>query len=322
MLKTRITELLGIKHPIIQGAMAWVSWPELVAGVSNAGGLGILGAGFMKPEEMRENIRRTKGLTSKPYAVNILPDNPELDKLLGIILEEKVPVVSYGIGDPAQIIQRCKPQGVICLPTVGAVRHAVKAERDGADAVVVQGTEAGGHSSYVATIVLVPMVTERVKIPVVAAGGFCDSRGLVAALSLGAEGMSMGTRFIVTQECPVPQSVKEYYMKATEEETIVSGHVTGVRCRILKNKLAERFIELGEKNAPSREFMMLGVGRFRQAFLEGNTEWGSLAAGQVVGMLRDLPTCQELIERIVEGAEQVLGRVSSKFAVAPRLERR
>jgi enoyl-[acyl-carrier protein] reductase II len=318
MIETRLTELLGIRHPIVQGAMAWVSWPELVAAVSNAGGLGILGAGFMEIEEMRANIRRTKELTSQPYAVNILPDNPKLDQLLDVILDERVPVVSYGIGDPRRIMECCKPQGIICMPTVGAVRHAVKAEHDGADAVIVQGTEAGGHSSHVATIVLVPEVAERVQIPVAAAGGFCDARGLAAALAMGAEGISMGTRFMLAQECPIPQTIKERYLKATEEETIVSGHVTGVRCRILKNKLAERFLDLGEQNAPPREFMMLGIGRFRKAFIEGDAEWGSLACGQVVGRINDVPTCQELIERTVAGAEEILQDLARRFAPSLR----
>jgi enoyl-[acyl-carrier protein] reductase II len=313
MLKTRLTELLGIRHPIIQGAMAWVSWPELVAAVSNAGGLGILGAGFMNPDDLRTNIRRTRELTSQPYAVNLLPDNPQLDQLLAVVIEEGVSVVSYGIGDPRLIMARCKPERIMCLPTVGAVRHAVKAERDGADAIIVQGTEAGGHSSRVTTMVLVPEVAERVQIPIAAAGGFCDARGLTAALAMGAEGISMGTRFMLTQECPIPQVVKERYLRATEEETIVSGHVTGVRCRILKNSLAERFLELGEQNAPSREFMMLGVGRFRKAFLDGDAEWGSLACGQVIGRIGDIPTCQELIERVVEGAEGMLQSLGQRF---------
>jgi len=315
-LKTRITELLGIKHPIIQGAMAWVSFPPLVAAVSNAGGLGIIGAGFMNPEELRRAIRETKELTDKPFGVNILPDNPQLEQLLDVIVEEKVKVVSYGIGNPQRIIERTKPEGIINLPTMGAVKHAVRAEKDGADAVIVQGTEAGGHSSFVATIVLVPKVVDKVKIPVVAAGGFCDARGLVAALALGAEGISMGTRFIVTKESPVPQSIKEKYIQSSEEDTIITGHVTGVRCRILRNKLAEEFIKLGEQNAPPREFMMLGVGKFRKAFIEGDPDWGSLACGQVVGMIEDIPTCQELIERIVGDAEKVLSRIQSKFVAA------
>jgi enoyl-[acyl-carrier protein] reductase II len=313
MLKTRITELLGIEHPIVQGAMAWVSFPPLVAAVSNAGGLGILGAAFMTAEEVRQNIREVKGLTSKPFGVNIIPDNPQLEEVLDVIVEEKPKVVSYGIGDPIRIIQRCKPIGIICLPTVGAVRHAVKAEKDGADAVVVQGSEGGGHCSYVATMVLVPLVVDKVKIPVVAAGGFADARGLVAALALGAEGVSMGTRFICTKESPVPHSIKMKYLQVNEEDTLITGHFTGVRCRVIRNKLAEEFMRLDEGQAPPREHMALGIGRFRKAFLEGDAEWGSLAGGQVVGLIDDIPSCQELIQRIVNGAERILHRLESGF---------
>ena len=313
MITTRLTELLKIRHPIVQGAMAWVSWPELVAAVSNAGGLGILGAGFMTVEELRTNVRRTKELTTQPFAVNILPDNPNLDQMLDVILDERVPVVSYGIGNPKRIMQKCKPQGMLCLPTVGAVRHAVKAEEDGADAVIIQGTEAGGHSSHVATIVLVPEVVERLQIPVAAAGGFCDARGLAAALAMGAEGISMGTRFMLVKECPIPKTVKDRYLKSSEEETMVGGHVTGVRCRILKNKLADRFLELGEQNAPSREFMMLGVGRFRKAFIEGDPDWGSLACGQVIGRIDDIPSCEELIDGIVSGTEELMYDLRRRF---------
>ena len=320
-MKTRITELLGIKHPIIQGAMAWVSFPPLVAAVSNAGGLGILGAGFMNPEELQESIHQTRQLTDKPFGVNVLPDNPNLGQMMDIIVENKIAVVSYGIGDPVKIIGKAKPAGVLCLPTVGAVKHAIKAEKDGADAVVVQGTEAGGHCSYVATIVVVPKAVDHVRIPVVATGGFCDARGLVAALALGAEGISMGTRFIATKECPVPEAVKQYYIQRNEDETVVTGHVTGVRCRILRNKLAEKFMELGEKNAPPREHMALGVGRFRKAFLEGDIDGGSLACGQVIGLIRDIPTCQELIERIVNGAEAILARVQEKVQGSAVLKR-
>ncbi|MDP2728006.1 MAG: nitronate monooxygenase, partial [Dehalococcoidia bacterium] len=241
-ISTRITDLLGIEHPIIQGAMGWVSFPPLVAAVSNAGGLGILATAFMPVADLRRHIRETKELTDRPFGVNLIPDSPDLEQQLDIIVAEKVPVANYGIGDPKRIIERVKGAGIIAMPTVGALKHAVKAEQDGADAVIVQGTEAGGHSSRVATVVLVPLVVDHVRIPVVAAGGFADGRGLAAALALGAEGISMGTRFIATQESPVPPNIKQRILNATEEDTIVTGHLTGIRCRILKNKLAEGFV--------------------------------------------------------------------------------
>ncbi|MBI4286922.1 MAG: nitronate monooxygenase [Chloroflexi bacterium] len=314
-MKTRLTELIGIKHPIIQAGMAWVSFAPLAAAVSNAGGLGILAAGAMSPEDLETNIRQVKALTDKPFGVNFLPDNPRLEELLDIIVGEKVNVASYGIGNPARIIGRTKPAGIINMPTMGSLRHAVKAEQDGADIVVVQGTEAGGHSSYVASSVLVPLVVDHVHIPVVAAGGFSDGRGLVAALAWGAVGVSMGTRFLLTRECPVAENIKDYYLTACEEDTVITGHNTGVRCRILRNKLAEAFLSLEEKKAPARTIMELGLGRFRRAFMEGDAEWGSMAAGQVIGRIRDIPTCQELIDRIMNEADATLaslrGRVSA-----------
>ncbi|MBI4287794.1 MAG: nitronate monooxygenase [Chloroflexi bacterium] len=315
-MKTRVTELLGIRHPIIQAGMAWVSFPPLVAAVSDAGGLGILSAGPMTPEEVEADIRKIKQLTNKPFGVNFFPDNPRLEEILDVIVAEKVKVVSYGIGNPGRIMARTRSAGIVNMPTMGSLRHAVKAEQDGADMVMVQGTEAGGHCSHVATSVLVPLVVDHVSIPVIAAGGFCDGRGLAAALAWGAEAISMGTRFIITKECPVPENVKQYYLTACEEDTVVTGHVTGVRCRVLHNKLADAFLALEEKKAPPRAIMELGYGRFRRAFHEGDEAWGSLAAGQVIGRIRDVPTCRELIERVVSEAEATINSLS-RYAPAP-----
>jgi enoyl-[acyl-carrier protein] reductase II len=312
-MRTRLTELLGIEHPIIQAGMVHVSFPSLVAAASNAGGLGILGAGTMSPPELRENIRQVKALTDRPFGVNVIPDNTLLEELLDVIVEEGVAVASFGVGNPQRIIGRTRPQGIINIPTVGSLKHALRAEQSGADAVIVQGTEAGGHASHVATMVLTPLVAERVKIPVVAAGGFCDGRGLVAALALGAEGIAMGSRFIITQESPVPQNIKEMILRATEEDTVVTRNFTGVRCRVLRNRLAEQLLELEEKQAPSREFFMLGLGKFRKAFVDGDGDMGSVALGQVCGRIEDLPTCQELIDRIVTEAQDLLGSLIPKI---------
>jgi len=311
-MKTRLTELLGIKHPIVQGAMAWVSLPPLVAAVSNAGGLGILGSGYMSPEELQEAAREVRRLTDKPFGANIMPDNPLLEDLMDAIVGEKVPVVSYGRGNPKRIIERAKPAGLLAFPTMGAVSHAVKAERDSADAIIVQGTEAGGHCSYVSTMVLVPLVVDKVSIPVVAAGGFADARGLVAALSLGAEGISMGTRFIVTRESPVPDAIKQRIIRTSEEQTVVTDNLTGVRCRVLRNKLAEQFLDMAGKVSPE-EIAKYGQGRFKRAFCDGDDENGTVAMGQVAGLIDDVPTCQELIERIVYGGEAILEQTRQKI---------
>jgi len=312
-MKTRITELLGIKYPIIQGAMAWVSLPPLVAAVSNGGGLGILGASFMEPDELRESIREVKKLTQKPFGVNFMPENPKLEQLLDIIVEEGVPVASYGKGNPRRIIEITKPHGIISMPTMGAVKHAVKAEEDGADAVIVQGTEGGGHTGFVASSILLPMVAERVNIPVVAAGGFGDGRGLVAAMALGAEGISMGSRFIATQECPIPLGAKEWIVRSSEKDTVVTDNLTGVRCRVLKNKFAQSLLDMKEKEISKWEMLQHSRGRFRKAFYEGDLEWGSVACGQVAGIINDIPTCKELIERIVKQAEERIDNIKGKI---------
>jgi len=304
-MKTRITELLGIEHPIIQGAMSWVSFPPLVAAVSNAGGLGILGAAFMSPEELRRNIRKIKGLTDKPFGVNFMANNPVIDELLDVIIEEKVPVASYGKGNPRRVLERTRPHGIINLPTMGGLRHALRAEQDGADAVIVQGTEAGGHTGFVSTLILVPMVASKLKIPVVAAGGIGNGRGLVAALALGAEGISMGSRFIVTQDAPVPRNVKQYLLERTAEDTVVTDNFTGVRCRVIRNKFAENLVELAKNNRDPWEIMKAGVGKIRKAYVEGDLEGGSLAFGQVCGLIQDVPTCQELIDTIVKESEDI-----------------
>jgi len=310
--KTRITELLKIQHPIIQGPMSWVSFPPLVAAVCNAGGLGVLGAAFMSVQELRDNIRQVKRLTQKTFGVNFAADNPLIEELLDVILDEGVPVVSYGIGNPRRIIERTKRRGIVNLPTAGSLRHAVRAARDGADGVIVQGTEAGGHTGFVSTLILTPLAAEKLDIPVIAAGGITDGRGLVAALALGAEGISMGTRFIVTRESPVPTHVKEFIIGKTEEDTIVTDNFTGLRCRVIRNRFADNLIEMADRQAPPWEILKTGVGKIRQAYAEGDVEEGSLACGQACGLIRDIPTCRELIVSIIREAEVIMTRISPK----------
>jgi len=286
--------------------MTWVSFPQLVAAVSNAGGLGILGAAFMGRDELRESIREIKNLTDKPFGVNFAAKNPDIDALLDIIIEEKVPVASYGKGNPRRVLKRTKPHGIINLPTVGALRHALQAELDGADAVIVQGTEGGGHTGFVSTFILVPLAASKLKIPVVAAGGIGNSRGFVAALALGAEAICMGSRFIVTQEAPVPRHVKEYLVERCEEDTMVTDNFTGVRCRVIKNRFAENLVEMAKNHALPWEIMKAGVGKIRKAYVEGDLEGGSLAFGQVCGLIEEIPTCQDLIQTIVREAQEII----------------
>lgn len=352
-MKTRITELLGIKYPIIQSAMNYVAYPPLVAAVSNAGGLGILGAASMNPDDLRTNIKQIRELTDKPFGVNFLPYHPQAVEVQNLLVEEKVTVASYGRGDPELIVARTRPHGVINMPTIGAVRHAVKTEGYGVDALICQGWEGGGHASYVATTVLLPLVVDAVKVPVVAAGGLCDGRGLAAALVMGAEGIAMGTRFATCKESPVPDSIKQMYLKARENDTVITPYVTGTRCRALTNKLTD-LLESDRKGLPiirslkgflemrrdfkvpwwklagsairmkqAYEIPLSGLGEFAyasfggqrmvEALIKGDGEMGFMPSGQVCGRINDIPTCQELIDRIVSEAEEVLEQVNSRL---------
>jgi len=352
-MKTRITELLGIKYPIIQSAMNYVAYPSLVAAVSNAGGLGILGAASMNPDDLRKNIKQIRELTDKPFGVNFLPYHPQAAEVQQLLAEEKITVTSYGRGDPEQIVARTRPHGVINMPTIGAVKHAVKTAGYGVDALICQGWEGGGHASFIATTVLLPMVVDAVKVPVVAAGGFCDARGLVAALALGAEGIAMGTRFATTRESPVPDNIKQMYLRASENDTVITPYVTGTRCRALQNKLTDLLeteprglpiirsikgtVEMGRsfkvpwwkiigsaiRMKQAYEVPMSGLGelayasfggqRMIQALIKGDGDLGFMPGGQVCGRLNDIPTCQELIERIVDEAEETLDRVGDRI---------
>ena len=314
-MKTRITELLGIEHPIIQGAMSWVSFPPLVAAVSNAGGLGILGAAFMGPSELRENIKSIKKRTDRPFGVNFLTNNPDLEGILDVIVEEKVRVASYVKRTAHKIIERTKPSGIINLPTVGALKHAVRAEQEGADGVIVQGTEAGGHTGFVTTSILTHLAANRLHIPVVAAGGIADAKGMVSAFSLGAEAISMGSRFLLTREAPVPTHVKEHILERSEEETIVTDNLTGVRCRVIRNKFSDSLVEMVNNGDDPWKIMEAGVGKMRKAYVEGDVEWGSLMFGQVCGLIDSIPTCRELIDSIVEESKVVLKSLGDKLSV-------
>ena len=316
-LKTRLTERLKIKYPIIQSPMAWVSYPPLVAAVSEAGGLGILAGGRMTPEELRQAIREVREFTDKPFGVNVTATSPRIVELAQVMCEERIAVASYGKGSPQPILAKCKPEGIVCMPTIGALSHLKKAEADGADAVIVQGLEAGGHCSFVGTIVLVPLVASEAKIPMAAAGGFCDGKGLVAALALGAEAMAMGTRFILTQESPVPLHIKQRLLQATEEDTIVTSLVTGILCRGLRGKIVDLLEEKGMEALGVPKDLLghtaWGALRQRAAWVEGDAEMGFTPCSQVVGRIDDIPTCKELIERVMREAEEVLARIESRF---------
>jgi NAD(P)H-dependent flavin oxidoreductase YrpB (nitropropane dioxygenase family) len=226
----------------------------------------------MKPDAVRDSIRRIKQVTEKPFGVNLIPTSPDIRETMDILIEEKVRVASFGVGKPDYVIRRAKPAGILSIPTVGSVKQALKAQADGADAVIVQGTEAGGHNSMIGTTVLVPSITGKLDIPVIAAGGFCDARGLLSALALGAEAISMGTRFLVTKESAVSQKVKERYLQAEEKDTVVTPHITGTACRVLSNRLVEELSSVKSAIEHTRESLQAGVEKITRAFVDDDPE--------------------------------------------------
>jgi enoyl-[acyl-carrier protein] reductase II len=305
-LQTRATRLLGIKYPIFQGAMAWVSLPPLVAAVSNAGGLGTLCGSIFDPDGLLQQIRQIKAQTERPFAVNLMANAVHLDALMDVIVDQGIVAVTYGVGNPHKIIQRAKAAGILCIPVVGSVQQAVRAERDGADAIVVAGMEGGGHVGHVSTMAMLPQVVDRVKAPVLAAGGIADGRGLAAVLTIGAEGVQMGSRFIVTKESPVPLGIKQRIIRSHTEDTVITGNITGIRCRVLRNRMAEKFLEM-EATKESKEAMMaFGYGKMHRAFVEGDDEEGSVMVGEACGLIDDIPTCAELMQRMVDDAHNAM----------------
>lgn len=308
MHKTAICDLFGIEFPIIQGGMAWVSTAPLAAAVSNAGGLGIIGCGGMAPEVLAEQIRETRKLTDKPFGVNLLLTHRRLEECFEIILADPPAVVTTGAGSPGKFIPAFKEKGIKVVPVVPSVALAQRMERAGADALVAEGTEAGGHVGELTTMVLVPQVVEAVGIPVVAAGGIIDARGLVAALALGAQGVQMGTRFLSAFETEIHSNVKEAVVKAKDRDTMVTGRSTGHPVRVIKNKLSKELERLDLENKPE-ELEELGRGKMRRAMTDGDTQWGSLMCGQGAGMVKMLQPVAEIIEEIISESDKIISRL-------------
>lgn len=306
MIKTPLCELLGIEFPIIQGGMAWVATAELSAAVSEAGGFGILGGGDAPPDYVREQVRETKRRTTRPFGVNIPLFSPYVDDIVAICIEEGVKAVATGAGNPAAIMPRLKEAGIVVMPVVASVALARRLERMGADVIVAEGMESGGHIGDVTTLPLVPQVVDAVKVPVVAAGGIADGRGLVAALALGAVGIQMGTRFICTTECAVHENYKNRIVSAGDRATMTTGHSLGHPVRAIRNPLSHDFEELEKRGASEKEVIAFGTGRLRRAVVEGDVVHGSVMAGQVSGMVSDVVSCRDLIERIMREAEVAL----------------
>lgn len=316
MIRTLLCDLLGIDHPIVQGGMAWVSTPPLVVAVSEAGALGILGAGNAPPDMVEAQVREIKAKTSRPFGVNVPLISPFIQEIVDICVREKVPVVTTGAGSPSSFMPVLKEAGILVMPVVASVALARRLERAGADALIVEGTESGGHIGDVSTLPLVPQVVDAVRVPVVAAGGFADGRGLVAALALGAVGVQMGTRFITTTECAVHQNYKDMIVRAGDRGTITTGHSLGHPVRALRNPMARKFQELEKVGLSEEELIEFGTGKLRLAVVEGNVVEGSVMAGQCCGLIKDVVPVTELIQRIISEAESLLFRLP-QYASSP-----
>lgn len=305
-MKTKITELLEIRYPIIQGGMAWVADFHLAAAVSNAGGLGIIGAGGAPAQWVREQIKEAKKLTDKPFGVNIMLMNPEADDIAQVLIEEGVKVVTTGAGNPAKYMKGWKEAGVKVIPVVASCALARMMEKCGADAVIAEGTEAGGHIGEITTMSLVPQVVDAVNIPVIAAGGIADGRGIAAAFMLGADAVQMGTQFVVTKECTVHQNYKDKIVKAKDIDSKVTGRTTGHPVRVLRNKMSNEYIKKENQGASFEELELLTLGGLKKAVVDGDVIDGSVMAGQIAGLVKKEYSCRELIVRSVRQAEELI----------------
>lgn len=304
-MKTEVTELLGIEYPIIQGGMAWVAEYHLAAAVSEAGGLGLIGAASAPAEWVREQIREVKKRTDKPFGVNIMLMSPYADEVAKVVAEEGVKAVTTGAGNPEKYMEMWKAAGIKVIPVVASVALAKRMERCGADAVVAEGTESGGHIGETTTMVLVPQVADAVNIPVIAAGGIADGRGMAAAFMLGAKGVQLGTRFIATEECWAHENYKNLVLKARDIDTKVTGRSTGHPVRALRNQMTKQYLEMEEKDASFEELELLTLGGLRKAVVDGDVKTGSVMAGQSAGLVKEKCTCREVIESLVKETENL-----------------
>jgi NAD(P)H-dependent flavin oxidoreductase YrpB (nitropropane dioxygenase family) len=346
-LRTPITELLGIRHPIVQTGMGWVANARLTAATSAAGGLGILGGATMTFAELERSLDEVRAATDRPFGVNFRSDNPEVDRVADLLIESGVRVASYGRAPSRDLVERLRAAGIVNMPTVGALRHAQKVVEWGVDAVIIQGAEGGGHTGSVPTSLLLPQVVDAVEVPVLAAGGYFDGRGLVSALAYGAAGVAMGTRFMLTEESPVHRSIKDLYTRQTVNDTVVTRAIDGAPQRVVRTPLVDRLerglapLRIARAAGSALRFRRLTGTPFgsllregfamwrsqeltwaqmlmapnapmltREALVEGHPETGVLPAGQVVGLIRDVPTVAELVERIMREAGETLSRLT------------
>lgn len=305
-MKTRVTELLGIEKPIIQGGMAWVAESHLAASVSNAGGFGLIGAANAPADVVRNYIHEARELTDKPFGVNIMLMSPFAEDIAQLVTEEKVAAVTTGAGNPEKYMAQWKAAGIKVIPVIASVALAKRMERVGADAVVAEGTESGGHIGQATTMTLVPQVVDAVQIPVIAAGGIGDGRGMAAAFMLGAEAVQMGTRFCVADECVIHDKYKDRILKAKDIDSEVTGRSHGHPVRGLRNKMTREYLKLEAEGASFEQLENLTLGGLRKAVVEGDTDNGSVLAGQIAGMITKRQSCQEIVDEVMDQAERLL----------------
>lgn len=305
-MKTKVTELLQIEYPIIQGGMAWVAEHHLAAAVSEAGGFGLIGAASAPPEIVREEIRKAKELTDKPFGVNIMLLNPNADEVAKIVVEEGIQAVTTGAGNPEKYMPMWKEAGVKVIPVVASVAMAKRMERYGADAVVAEGMEAGGHIGNQTTMALIPQIVDAVNIPVIAAGGIGDGRGVAASFMLGAEGVQMGTRFVVADESIVHDNYKDRIVKAKDIDSVVTGQSTGHPVRCLRNQMTKEYIKKEQEGVPFEELERMTLGSLRKAVMDGDILNGTVMAGQIAGLVSKRQSCKEILQEIMTETEKLL----------------
>lgn len=306
----KLNEMFGIKYPIIQGGMANIATGEFAAAISNAGGLGLIGAGGMSAEDLRENIRKCKTLTDKPFGVNIMLMHPQADEMAQIVIEEGVKIVTTGAGNPGKYIPAWKEAGIFVMPVVASSLLAQRMERAGADAVIAEGSESGGHVGEMTTMALVPQVADAVNIPVIAAGGIADGRQLAAALALGAVGVQVGTCLLAAEECPIHEAYKQAVIASGDNGTMVTGRIAGTPVRILKNQMAREYVKNEKAGMDKMELEKFTLGALRKAVFDGDTKNGSLMAGQVAAQIKEVRPAAEILEGLVSDCALVISSLS------------
>ena len=310
MIKTRICDILDIKYPVIQGGMAWVADAELASSISNAGGLGLIAAGNAPADWVENEILKAKEMTDKTFGVNVMLLSPFVEDVVDVVVKHKIKVVTTGAGNPGKFMDRFKSINARVIPVVPSVALAKRMEAIGVSAVIAEGMESGGHIGELTTMSIVPQVVDAINIPVIAAGGIADGRGFAAALALGASGVQMGTRFVASDECTIVTSYKQAIITAKDRDTVVTGRATGHPVRILKNKLAREFIKLEANGASKEELERFGEGRLRMAAREGDLQNGSIMAGQIAGLIKDVKPVKEIIEDIIAEAEETIRKIN------------